>query len=65
MRFGNGRDGLNIDPGETTDVTCPNLGRDTGALLPEKRIQACIFQECLPKAQAKGLLSNQGDIKRI
>jgi len=65
MRFGNGRDGLNIDPVETTDVTCSYLERDNVAPFPEKWIQACISQECLPKAQANGLLSNQGDIKRI
>ena len=65
MRFGNGRDGLNIDPGETTDVTCSDLGLDTGAPFLENGSEPAYSQECLPKAQAKGLLSNQGDIKRI
>jgi hypothetical protein len=65
MRFGNGRDGLNIDPGETTDVTCSDLGLDTGAPFPENGSRPAYSQECLPKAQAKGLLSDQGDIKRI
>jgi hypothetical protein len=37
MRFGNGRDGLNIGPGETTDVTCSDLGRGTGTPFPEKK----------------------------
>ena len=65
MRFGNGRDGLNIGPGETTDVTCSYLGRDTGTPFLRNGPMPAYSQECLPKAQAKGLLSNQGDIKRI
>jgi len=50
MRFGNGRDGLNIGPGETTDVTCSDLGRGTGIPFPEKWIQACIFPGMLAKS---------------
>jgi len=65
MRFGNGRDGLNIDPGETTDVISPDLGRDTGRRSLKNGSRPAYSQECLPRAQAKGLLSNQGDIRRI
>lgn len=65
MRFGNGRDGLNIDPGEMTCVTCSNLGRGIELSFRINGSRPAYSQECLPKAQAKGLLSNQGDIKRI
>jgi len=65
MRFGNGRDGLNIDPGETTDVICSDLGLDSGTPFLENGSKPAYSQECLPKAQANGLLSDQGDIKRI
>jgi hypothetical protein len=50
MRFGNGRDGLNIDPGETTDFISPDLGRDAVAAFPERWIQACIFPGMLAKS---------------
>jgi len=50
MRFGNGRDGLNIDPGETVDVISPDLGRDIGTTFPEKWIPACIFPGMLAKS---------------
>jgi len=65
MRFGNGRDGLNIGPGEMTDMTCSDLGRGSDAPFPENGSRPAYSQECLPEAQAKGLPSGQGDIKRI
>lgn len=65
MRFGNGRDGLNSDPGEMTDMTCSDLGRDAVAPFPANGSRPAYSQECLPRAQAEGLLSSQGDIKRI
>lgn len=65
MRFGNGRDGLNIGPGEMTDLTCSYLGRGGNAPFPQNGSRSAYSQECLPKAQAKGLLSSQGYIKRI
>ena len=65
MRFGNGRDGLNIDPEEIRSMTCSNLGRGIELPFQINGSRPAYSQECLPKAQAKGLLSNQGDIKRI
>ena len=65
MRFGNGRDGLNIGSGEMTDVTCSDLGLGARATFQRNGSKPAYSQECLPKAQAKGLLSDQGDIKRI
>jgi len=60
MRFGNGRDGLNIGPGEMTGVRCSDLGRGSGAPFPLDGSRPAYSQECLPKAkaQAKGLLSS-------
>jgi hypothetical protein len=65
MRFGNGRDGLIVDPGEITGVACSDLGRGNEVPLLKNGSRPAYSQECLPKAQAKGLLSDQGDIKRI
>jgi hypothetical protein len=57
MRFGNGRDGLNIDPEEIRCMTCSHLGRGIELPVPDKWIQACIF----PGMRAK----STGNIKRI
>jgi len=65
MRFGNGRDGLNSGSRKTTCVICSDLGRDTGAPFLRVESRPAYSQECLPKAQANGLLSGQGNIKRI
>jgi len=65
MRFGNGRDGLNIDPEEIRSMTCSNLGRGIELPIQINGSRPAYSQECLLNAQAKCLLSNQGDIKRI
>ncbi|MBN1236386.1 MAG: hypothetical protein JW999_10125 [Methanotrichaceae archaeon] len=63
MRFGNGRDGLNIGPGEMTGVKCSDFGHGSGATFLTEGSKPAYSQECLPKAQARRLLSSQGDIK--
>jgi len=67
MRFGNGREGLNGNSvsRKTICVLCPDLGRKNAATFIKERSRPAYSQECLPKAQANGLLSGQGDIKRI
>jgi hypothetical protein len=65
MRFGNGRVGLNIGPEEVRSMTCSNLGCGIELPVPINGSRPAYSQECLLNAQAKCLLSIQGDIKRI
>ncbi len=65
MRFGNSRDGLNIDQEGLTCVTRSSLGCGIELSFQINGSRPAYYQECLPKAQANGLLSYHGDIKRI
>jgi CxxC-x17-CxxC domain-containing protein len=65
MRFGNGRDGLNSGPGKMTGVTCSDFGCSTGVPFPADGPRPAYSQECLPKAQAKGLLVAKAILKGL
>jgi hypothetical protein len=52
MRFGNGRDGLNIGPKEVAYVTRSYPGRGCEALFLRNGPRPAYSQECLPKSQA-------------
>jgi hypothetical protein len=65
MRFGNGRDGLNIDPGEMACMSPSCTGRGIELSFRINGSEPAYSQECLLYEQAKCLLISQSDIKRI
>ncbi len=65
MRFGNGRDGLNIDQGEMTCIARSYSGRGIESSFHTNGSKPAYSQECLLDEQAKCLLISQSDIKRI